>query len=127
MRCFYISCTYKIFNIFFFSFTGQSFSLFNTSGNVRVKEECSGNKESVIFGGGLGEQLGREEGEKRMEIMSRENSQKLNQNGNNNQNENNNENENDTGILAGMAPSIIRESMSRLVRYRMLQVRRPSV
>ena len=72
---------------------GPNFSLFQGSGSVRKKVVCTSNKDSVLFGGGLGEELS-------VEDMAERGDGKINSNG----------------------QSLIRDRMSRLVRYRMLQV-----
>ena len=78
---------------------GPTFSLFEGDGGVRSKVVCSDNKDTLLFGGGLGEQMCDEDlverGVERREIDL--------------ENDKNNQ-------------SIIRDRMSRLVRYRMLQV-----
>ena len=72
---------------------GPNFSLFQGSGSVRKKVVCSVNKDSVLFGGGLGEELC-------VEDMAERGEGKTDRNG----------------------QSLIRDRMSRLVRYRILQV-----
>ena len=72
---------------------GPNFSLFQGSGSVRKKVVYISNKDSVLFGGGLGEELSVEDMAERGE-----------------------------GKIDNNDQSVIRDRMSRLVRYRMLQV-----